>query len=198
MKDAGSNPLSGVLVTFAAPVSGASGSFAECDNRDDQQQRYRHGCRVYGERDGGPVQCDRERGWCRDAGHVLADQQCGDTASVAVYAGSPQSATINTAFATNLQAIVKDAGSNPLSGVVVTFAAPGSGASGAFAGGVGTATTNSSGIATAVAFTANGTAGPYSVTASVAGVATPATFWLTNNAGTPAWLALLCGVQAPR
>ena len=82
----------------------------------------------------------------------------------------------NRAFATNLQAIVKDAGSNPLSGVVVTFAAPGSGASGAFAGGVVTATTNSNGIATAVAFTANGTAKPkYSVTASVAGVATPAT-----------------------
>jgi len=67
----------------------------------------------------------------------------------------------------------------------VTFTAPGSGASGTFAGtGTATATavTNSSGVATAPAFTANGTAGGYAVTASVAGVGTSASFSLTNNA----------------
>jgi hypothetical protein len=47
-------------------------------------------------------------------------------------AGTPQSATINSAFATGLQATVKDAGNNPVSGVTVTFTAPGSGASGLF------------------------------------------------------------------
>ena len=45
-------------------------------------------------------------------------------ASIAASAGTPQSATVNTAFATALQAIVKDANGNPLSGVSVTFAAP--------------------------------------------------------------------------
>ena len=67
----------------------------------------------------------------------------------------------------------------------MTFTAPGSGASGTFAGtGTATATavTNSSGVATAPAFTANGTAGSYTVTASVSGVGTPASFSLTNNA----------------
>ncbi len=68
-----------------------------------------------------------------------------------------------------------------MNGVVVTFAAPTSGASGTFAGAVNTATTNANGVATAPVFTANGTAGgPYSVTASVSGVTNPASFSLTN------------------
>jgi hypothetical protein len=63
----------------------------------------------------------------------------------------------------------------------VTFTAPASGASGTFAGGTNTATTNAQGIATANTFTANNIAGgPYNVTASAAGVATPANFSLTN------------------
>src|SRR5207248_7415536 len=52
-----------------------------------------------------------------------------------------------------------------------------------FAGGVNTATTNTSGVATAATFTANGTAGgPYTVTASAPGAASPANFSLTNLA----------------
>ena len=42
-------------------------------------------------------------------------------------------------------------------------------------------TTNSSGLATASTFTANGTAGSYSVTAVAAGVVNPATFSLIND-----------------
>ena len=45
---------------------------------------------------------------------------------------TPQSATINTAFTNALSVTVKDAGTNPVSGVNVTFTAPGSGASGLF------------------------------------------------------------------
>jgi hypothetical protein len=43
-------------------------------------------------------------------------------------------------------------------------------------------TTNGSGLATASTFTANSTAGAYSVSASAPGVGTPATFSLTNSA----------------
>src|SRR6202008_4316660 len=108
--------------------------------------------------------------------------------------GTPQSATINTAFATQLQVIVKDSGNNPVSGVTVTFTAPTSGASGTFAGGVNTATTNAQGVATAAVFTANSTAGgPYNVTASVTGVSTPATFSLTNTAGAAASITATAG-----
>src|SRR3989442_8726174 len=56
-----------------------------------------------------------------------------------------------------------------------------------FVGGVrtDTATTNSSGVATAPVFTANGTTGTYTVTATVSGVATPANFSVMNTAVVP-------------
>ena len=101
--------------------------------------------------------------------------------SIAATAGTPQSATISTAFATQLQATVTDSG-NPVSGATVTFIAPGSGASGTFAGNVlfVSVLTNASGVATAPVFTANGTAGPYMVTATGVGAGGTANFSLTN------------------
>ena len=66
----------------------------------------------------------------------------GPPGSITATNGSGQSAAINTAFAARLVATVKDAGGNPLNGVTVTFAAPATGASGTFAGGVNTAVTN--------------------------------------------------------
>src|SRR5258706_143026 len=85
---------------------------------------------------------------------------------------TPQSATINTAFAVAPAVTVRDAGNNPVPGVSVTFTAPGAGASGLFSNLTTTITvaTNASGIA-AAPFTANGTAGgPYIVTAASAGL----------------------------
>src|SRR5437879_12220591 len=89
----------------------------------------------------------------------------GVATTITTTAGTPQSATVGTAFATQLQATVKDTLNNPVSGVTVTFSAPGSGASGTFAGGVASATTNACGVATVAAFTGNTTAGGYKVTA---------------------------------
>ena len=105
-------------------------------------------------------------------------------AIAAVSGTTPQSAAINTAFATDLAAKVTDANGQAVSGASVTFTAPASGAGGTFAGG-GTTTSVTSGVdgvATAPQLTANGTAGSYTVTAAVAGV-TPATFSLTNTTG---------------
>ncbi len=114
-------------------------------------------------------------------------------ASITATAGTPQSATISTAFATALQATVLDVNSNPVSGVTVTFTAPGSGASGTFTTS-NTAVTNGLGVATANAFTANSTAGSYTVTANVSpALGTPATFSLTNNAGAPATIIASAG-----
>src|SRR5204863_5456139 len=101
--------------------------------------------------------------------------------------------SINTAFGAPLVATVTDAGNNPVGNVTVTFTAPGSGASGAFAGGVNTATTNGSGVATAATFTANATAGgPYNVVASATG-ATSANFSLTNTVGPAAKVVVTSG-----
>ncbi|MEZ5401569.1 MAG: BACON domain-containing carbohydrate-binding protein [Bryobacteraceae bacterium] len=100
-----------------------------------------------------------------------------------VVSGSPQSAAINTTFASPLMVRVKDGGGNVYSGVNVTFTAPASGARGTFPGGVNTATvaTNASGIATSPAITANGIAGGYTVTAAALGTSV-ANFSLTNTA----------------
>ncbi len=117
----------------------------------------------------------------------------GVPASIVTTAGTPQSATVNATFGTNLQATVRDGGGNPVSGAVVTFTQPVSGAGGNFAGGVNTATTNASGVATAATFTANATAGSYTVAATVSGVATPANFLLTNNPGPAATIAATGG-----
>jgi len=110
------------------------------------------------------------------------------TYTITVFAGSPQSAVVNTAFASRLQARVTNAGNPVGSGFKVMFVAPGSPASGTFAGGATTETvdTDASGVATSSVFTANGTAGVYTVTATTAGAGTPANFNLTNTSSSPA------------
>ena len=97
--------------------------------------------------------------------------------------GSGQSAIVGVAFASALLARVTDPFGNSVSGATVVFTAPGSGASGTFAGGGSSASaqTNTSGVATAAAFTANNTTGQYTVTASVQGVQSTASFSLTNT-----------------
>ncbi len=109
---------------------------------------------------------------------------------------TPQSATVGTAFGTALGVTVKDAGNNPVSGVMVTFTAPtGSGiATGTFTGSLTSVTisTNSSGVATAPTFTANGVAGGYTVSATAASLTT-VNFSLTNNPGTAASISITGG-----
>jgi hypothetical protein len=114
---------------------------------------------------------------------------------MAVNAGTtPQSATVNTAFANPLAVTVRDAGNNGVAGVNVTFTAPGSGASGRFSNSTATITvaTNASGVA-AAPFTANATAGgPYTVTAAATGLTT-VNFSLTNTAGAAASMTANAG-----
>jgi hypothetical protein len=112
------------------------------------------------------------------------------TATTALY-GNNQATTAGTPFGTLPEVQVFDADGNPVSGANVTFAeADGPGGAGAsFAGGrTATATTNADGIAYAPVLTANGTAGPFTVTA-VNGTLT-STFQLTNLPGPAAKLAV--------
>jgi len=102
-------------------------------------------------------------------------------ASIAALSGSGQRAFVGAAFSARLLATVT-AGRSPMSGVVVTFTAPSSGASGRFAGGVNTAMTDDRGVAASPVFTANATIGSYAVTAAVSGASTPASFNLANTA----------------
>ena len=103
--------------------------------------------------------------------------------TVTAVAGTPQSAVVNTAFATPLQALVEDSGT-PVGGVSVTFAAPSP--YGTFPGGGTSVTvqTDAGGTATAPTLTAGTAAGRYPLTASLAD-GTSATFDLTNLPGPP-------------
>ena len=102
-------------------------------------------------------------------------------ASIAALSGSGQSAFVGAAFSARLLATVTTGGS-PMSGVVVTFTVPTSGASGTFAGGVNTAMTDDRGVAASPVFTANATIGAYAVTATVSGASTSVSFNLANTA----------------
>ena len=104
----------------------------------------------------------------------------GPPANISASGGTSQNAIVNTTFQSQLSATVTDATGNLVGGVVVTFTAPAAGASGTFADGVSTATTNAEGVATSTAFTANNVPGGYTVSATVAGVQGSANFSLTN------------------
>jgi hypothetical protein len=93
--------------------------------------------------------------------------------ALTLVAGTPQSATLGSAFATNLQVAFTNSNGCPLTtavaGIPVTFSGPPAGASGLFTtSGSSTVTVGSdaAGMAGAPPFTADDTAGSYTVTAS--------------------------------
>lgn len=102
----------------------------------------------------------------------------GPPASIVAAAGTPQTAAVNTPFASALQVLVTDAGGNPVPGVSVSFAVPTPGAT-AILSSIA-ATTNSVGAASVTAM-ANAIAGSYDVEAAVVGISTPVVFALTNS-----------------
>ncbi len=84
-------------------------------------------------------------------------------ASLSATAGTPQSVTVGTPFPSALQATLKDVNGNPVSGAVVTFSAPSSGASAVLSS--NTAVTSANGVASVTA-AANSVSGIYNVIAS--------------------------------
>ncbi|HXX44301.1 MAG TPA: hypothetical protein VEJ38_06205 [Candidatus Acidoferrales bacterium] len=110
----------------------------------------------------------------------------GTAAGISCVSGSSQSAQVDTAFANPLEVQVVDSGGFATSdpGVVVTMTPPATGPSATFAGGVNTATTNATGLATSVQVSANAIAGgPYQVTATatISETVKACNFSLTNS-----------------
>ena len=177
------NPVPGAVVTFTAPASGASGIFSNTT------------LTITGTTDANGQLSEAFTGTAQAGSYLVTASTTGVKtpatfsltntasipASIVAASGTPQSATVNTAYASPFVVTVDDANNNPVAGVKVTFTAPSSGASGLFSNSTTTisALTNSSGQV-AETFTANTTSGGFSVTASVGGVSTPATFSLTN------------------
>jgi hypothetical protein len=124
-----------------------------------------------------------------DVPAAVSAQASPGSSLIAVY-GFQQSAPVNYTFDLPLQARVVENGQG-VAGVSVTFTAPAGGASGFFgsfpaSGFFGlfaqsaTVLTDGTGLASAPAFTANGTLGTYNVTASTQGVAGPVSFPVQN------------------
>jgi hypothetical protein len=181
--DSNQNPVTGASVTFTAPASGASGTFAnstttETDTTDASGMAT--SSPFTANATAGAYAVTATVGALAPATFTLTNIT-GAVISITATSGTPQSATVNAGFAAPLVATVTANGS-PVSGATVTFEVPAAGPSGTFAGGVNTATTNASGMATSAPFTANGSVGTYTVTATVASGAEPANFILTNTA----------------
>ena len=117
---------------------------------------------------------------------IGAFQDRGFTITV-IKGSSPQSTTVNTAFAKPLSVLVFSAFGDPVAGGVITFSAPSSGPSAILQ--TLTATIDSTGRASVSAM-ANGTPGSYSVTATASGITSPANFSLTNTPPAPTQLVI--------
>ena len=199
--DLGGNPVSGAAVTFTAPASGASGVFVngtgtETDTTDANGLATSSTFTANGVAGANTVSATVAG--VTGAANFNLTNVAGAPASIVVASGSPQSTAVNTVFAVPLAASVLDASSNPVGGVVVSFTAPTSGASGTFAGGASSAnaTTDATGTAIAPAFTANGITGSYSVVASVPGISISANFSLTNRVTANTYVFYLSGQDA--
>jgi len=186
VQDSSAHPVSGLLVTFNAPTTGASGVFP-CGNTAITNANGIATSQILKANTiaGKYAVTAAANGLTTNPGFVMTNVP-GPPASITATAGTPQSTTVNTVFPTNMAATVQDAFGNPVPGKTITFSAPTNGASGTFAGGVNTAKTNASGIATAAVFTANAIAGSYTVTADIGTLTTNPGFALTNLAGAPA------------
>jgi hypothetical protein len=210
----GGLPVSGAFVTFTAPATGASGTFATSSSYTETDTTDATGIATSSvfTANGtiGTVAVTASVAGVTATTSYSLTNTSGPPASIAATSGSLQDATVSTAFGAPLVATVVDSNQNPVTGASVTFTAPASGASGAFASNSSnteTDTTNASGQATSSAFTADATGGAYAVTATVTGVATVANFQLTNitgalisiaaTSGTPQSAPVLANFSAP-
>jgi hypothetical protein len=185
--DSSGNAAGGVSVTFAAPLSGASGTFPG-GSRTATVATNAAGIATapafVANSIAGPYQVVATTPGIVNGTFFELRNTAGAAAIVTPSAGSPQSTTVGTPFATGLRAIVTDSSGNFLPGILVTFTAPSTGASANFTRGrIDSVLTDGAGSATASTLTANGTVGSYTLAAKVPGVSTPASFLLSNLPG---------------
>jgi hypothetical protein len=192
---AGGTGVEGKSVTFTAPTTGnATGTFSNgthtitvmTDTNGDAIEVFKANGSTNGTN---PYSVTATSGTLNTVTFTLTNANY----TVKVIYGSGQTVAPGTAFPNALIAQVTNQQGFGVGGVTVTFSAPETTAGGSFTGGtcngttctVSVVTDNNGypdvGYATAPTFTANGTAGSYSVTASVPGAATAATFSETNS-----------------
>ena len=182
--DSFNNRVSGVTVTFTAPVQSlpsvvfAGGNTAVTDASGVATSG---AMTANTKANGNPFAVTASvAGVATPASFVLTNLT-GPVAALTAISGANQQAEAGKVFTNPLQVLVTDAFGNPLRGYTVTFAGPLNGASATAS--PNTAVTDNGGVATSGTVTANGTAGgPYNIVASISGVAATASFALTNTA----------------
>ena len=184
VKDANGNPTSGVSVTFAVASGGGSVTGATATTNAA-------GVATVGSWTLGPVAganvLNATSGTLTGVAFT-ATATAGAAASITKTAGDNQTAVAGSAVAIPPSVIVKDANSNPISGVSVVFSVASGGGSVSGA----TATTNSSGIATVGSWTLGPVVGTNVLTATT-GTLAGISFTATSTAGPAASLTKNAG-----
>ena len=195
-------PLAGVAVTFAAPSSGPSGTFAASGSN----------ALLVGTNASGGATAPMFMANTLPGGYLvvassgygsvsfsLVNTASGVPARIVPLSPAGESAGVGDPYGQPLQAEVLDANGLPVPGANVTFAL-GSGAGGAgasFAGGGTQATepTNLDGVATSPSFTGGSVAGKFTATATTPVITEPVSFPLDNLVGKPPAMAPIGGLH---
>jgi len=192
VKDNIGNPVSGALVTFTAPMNGASATFplgaTSTTNALGQAS-----VTVRANATTGVYQVTASTNGVSGTASFALTNLAPLPSSIAATGGTPQTTTITTQYAQQLEATVLDSLGGASVGTTVTFAAPSTpgAASVTFPAG-NTAVTDAQGKAR-VAVRADATTGVLLVIASVNGVAGDARFSLTNSAATVSTIVATAG-----
>src|SRR5262249_31647567 len=131
VRDAHSNPIPSAHVTWTAPGSGASATFASGGAVDTDAAGVAHLTATAHAVSGGYTVTPPVARVAPSAQFSLTNDP-GAAASIALVGGDSQSAEVTTPFGAVLEVVVRDADGNPVPDAHVTFAAPGSGASATF------------------------------------------------------------------
>jgi len=191
-------PLAGIAVTFAAPGSGPSGTFAASGSNAVLVGTSSTGSATASQFTANTLTGGYQVVASSDYGSVdfsLVNTASGVPATIVPLSSASQSASVSTRYGQPLQAQVLDANGSPITGANVTFSLGSGSAGGSGAGGAGasfdggqseaSALTDSSGIATSPRFTANSVAGKFIAAATTVGISDAASFQLHNLAGKP-------------
>lgn len=195
-------PLAGIAVTFAAPASGPSGTFASSGSN----------AVLLGTSSSGSAAAPAFTANSLTGGYIvtassdygsvtffLVNTASGVSGTITSAGTARQSATVGTRYGAPLQATVTDATGAPVGGASVTFSLAGAGGSSTASAPAGatfdggetqaTAVTDATGVARSPSFKANAVEGAFTASASTAGVTQPALYPLRNLASKPSVLA---------
>jgi hypothetical protein len=186
VKDTGGNPVSGFTVTFAVASGGGTLSVASASTNSSGQAQ---SVLTLGKTAGVNTVTASAAGLAGSPLTFTANGTAGPATQLVLVSGNNQSAAVASVLPAPLVVVARDANSNPVAGVTVTFAmTAGAGTLSATSG-----TTGSNGQAQ-TQLTLGHTPGPNTVTASVSGLAgSPLTFTATATVGAPSALTMVSG-----